>query len=155
MPTIKIEANVLKSILELNLLIPDDNNSYWVTAAEMRDRLVHCGVDKSLTLEMLRQAIKQVNRDGCYLIRRREGNEAYFRPAKLAFSPGTPKDQRNNVGSKRLPITPARDYFSKSTPESIAKLRLVNDALIQFDTDADVDSKRRHGGDLQRNETSK
>ena len=77
MPTIKIEVNVLKSILELNLLIPDDNNSYWVTAAEMRDRLVHCGVDKSLTLEMLRQAIKQVNRDGCYLIRRREGNEAY------------------------------------------------------------------------------
>jgi hypothetical protein len=82
---------------------------------------------------MLRQAIKQVNRDGCYLIRWRDGNEAYFRPAKLAFSPGTPKVQRNNVGSKCLPITPARDYISKSTSESIAKLWLVNDALIQFE----------------------
>ncbi|KAL3801493.1 hypothetical protein HJC23_000931 [Cyclotella cryptica] len=57
MSDIKLEKDVMKNILILNNQTPRENNMYWITIEEMRDRLVHCGVDKALTTNMIGEEI--------------------------------------------------------------------------------------------------
>ncbi len=61
---------------------------------EMHDRLVHCGVDKSLNVDILAKAINNANRGSNILLLTSMGRINFYRPAKSAGEPGTPKDQR-------------------------------------------------------------
>jgi hypothetical protein len=73
MPTEKatINGQVKKSIVLLNHHIPADKAKLWVTATEMRDRLVHCGVHQTLTVDMVVDALRRANKDET-LIRKRQ-----------------------------------------------------------------------------------
>ena len=143
MSDIKLEKDVMKNILILNNQTPRENNMYWITIEEMRDRLVHCGVDKALTTNMIGEALKKVNRGESFLTRRHEGKTPYYRPAIYSNESGTPNDQRIVLkGSKRLPITPQRDYF-KSTEQTVNMLAMVNQALVQLDNDSHSQCKVR------------
>ena len=143
MSDIKLEKDVMKNILILNNQTPRENNMYWITIEEMRDRLIHCGVDKALTTNMIGEALKKVNRGESFLTRRHEGKTPYYRPAIYSNESGTPNDQRIVLkGSKRLPITPQRDYF-KSTEQTANMLAMVNQALVQFDNDSHSQCKVR------------
>ena len=73
MGEIKLEIAVLKSLLMLNNGLPENNNKYWITIEEMRERLIHCGVDRALTTDILRQALKKVNRGEAIMTKRPEG----------------------------------------------------------------------------------
>ena len=133
----------MKNIFILNNQTPRQNNKYWVTIEEMRDRLIHCGIDKALTTNMIAEALKKVSRGESFLTRRHEGKTPYYRPAIYSNKSGTPHDQRIHLkGSKRLPITPQRDYF-KSTKDTANTLAMVNKALVQFDNDSHSHSKVR------------
>ena len=79
MSDIKLEKDVMKNILILNNQTPRENNMYWITIEEMRDRLIHCGVDKALTTNMIGEALKKVNRGESFLTRHHEGKTPYYR----------------------------------------------------------------------------
>ena len=90
MSDIKLEKDVMKNILILNNQTPRENNIYWITIEEMRDRLVHCGVDKALTTNMIGEALKKVNRGESFLTRRHEGKTPHYRPAIYSNEAGLP-----------------------------------------------------------------
>ena len=111
MSGIKFDKLVLKNILLLNNNIPQENAKYWVTVEEMRERLVGGGVDKALTVDIISDALRWANRNSCLLTNRKDGRTNYYRPACYSHEVGSPLDQRINlVGSKRVPISPVRNY---------------------------------------------
>ena len=137
----KLDIQVLKNILQLNSALPDDYKKCWITVDEMRERLVHCGVDKALTTDILMTALTRANRSGVILEKRPEGKTKYFRPATYAHLPGTPLDQRKKwKGERRTPISPERDFLvSKSVQADTVKA--INKALKEYDTAADSASR--------------
>ena len=137
----KLDIQVLKNILQLNSALPDDYTKCWITVDEMRERLVHCGVDKALSTEILMTALTRANRSGVILQKRPEGKTKYFRPAIYAHLPGTPLDQRKKwKGERRTPISPERDFLvSKSSQSDTVKA--INEALKKYDTAADLASR--------------
>ena len=70
MSDVKLDIQVLKNILQLNSALPDDYKKCWITVDEMRERLVHCGVDKALTTDILMTALTRANRSGVILEKR-------------------------------------------------------------------------------------
>ena len=80
------------SILILNSILPTDQRKFWVTAAEIRDRLVHCGARKKLTEDHVLHALTYYDRDGVFLHRRKDRNVSYFRSPE--FEDKCPEDQR-------------------------------------------------------------
>ena len=47
----------------LNHHLPADKAKLWVTATEMRDNSVHCGVHQTLTVKMVVDALRWANKD--------------------------------------------------------------------------------------------
>eukprot|EP00986_Skeletonema_menzelii_P000440 scaffold128_cov140-Skeletonema_menzelii.AAC.16 len=65
-----INGQVKKSILTLNHYLPAEKGELWVTSIEMHQRLIHCGVHRSLSLEMVESALRTANRGDCILRKR-------------------------------------------------------------------------------------
>jgi hypothetical protein len=82
--------NISRSLILLNLFLPEDNKLVWVTKEEMRNQLVHCGVDKSLSVDILAKAINNANRGSKIFTRTSMGRIIFYWPAELAGEPGTP-----------------------------------------------------------------
>ena len=56
MNMVAINGQVKKSILFLNHHLPEEKRKLWVTSIEMQQRLIHCGVHRSLSLEIVESA---------------------------------------------------------------------------------------------------
>jgi hypothetical protein len=107
----------------------------WVMMEEMRDQLVHCGVDKSLSVDILAKAINNANRGSNILTRTSMGRINFYQPAELAGEPGTPKDQRaseNGPPHRRFRIFPScAGYFLMNLKTNVGvMLKNINDALM-------------------------
>ncbi len=53
-----LPSSIIRSLLLLNHFFPDENKLVRVMIEEMLDQLVHCGVDKSLSVKLLTKIIK-------------------------------------------------------------------------------------------------
>lgn len=105
----------------------------WITLSELRERLVHAGVHRSLSVDILEYTMTRINK-GEYLELRLDGGTSYYRPVSCQMESGTPLDQRARISglSNRLPILLSeRDYF-RGDPETDRKLQEINLALIQY-----------------------
>ena len=52
-----------KSILLINKYFPEENGELWLTASELRDRLVHCGVHPVLTVDIVNDILRLSNKE--------------------------------------------------------------------------------------------
>ena len=155
-----INGHVKKSILFLNHYLPDEKGALWVTANEMHERLVHSGVHRTLTLEMVESALKSANRGQKILRKRVFHNINYFIPTKHPDSQDIPSLQRfNKRGGReqRIHINPVRDYFhSSNCEEAFTHLLIVNTALevIAAASTTNTDTLRDTNGDTTTEEMS-
>ena len=53
-----INSKVKKSIPLVNKYFPEENRELWLTASELHDRLVHCGVYPVLTVDIVNNISK-------------------------------------------------------------------------------------------------
>ena len=86
----KLSADVQKKLLCFNAALPHKNMELWVTIEEMRERLIHIGVDRMLSIGMLESAINRVGKG--LITRRRDRGTSYYRPSLLDHEAGTPLD---------------------------------------------------------------
>ena len=146
----KLKAHVLKSILKLNSYLPDESASTWRTKDEIRQILVHCGVHKSLSVEMVQKALTRINRGDKFMSKRPEGHESFFRPSIYQHDDGAPLDQRVHFSghSKRLPNLPERDYLKTHVAAS-QQLKYVNSALkdlvYEINEEKEKECKKKRG----------
>ena len=91
----KLEPQFMKMLLSLNGDLPDEHSKMWVTVDEMHARLVEGGVDRSLTIDLLQEALKRHNRGEKYASRRMDNGSVYYRPSMYQHNDGTPADQRS------------------------------------------------------------
>ena len=55
------EARARSLILPLNNALPEEFGTFWVTAEEMHQRLLHVGVRRSLSRAMVSEALRRNN----------------------------------------------------------------------------------------------
>ena len=143
-----IGANILKRLLSLTLLFPEENTCVWITLPELRERLVHAGVHRSLFVEILQYTMTRINK-GNFMDMRPNGGISYYRPLSCQMKIGTPLDQRARLSrfSNRLPILTSEMDYLKRHPDASAKLQHVNEALMQYSQDMKVYRKtKQHEG---------
>ena len=75
-----LNSDVRKRILIINNCLPVEKASLWVTADEIRDRLVYCGVDHALTADIVSHALKNANRHDIFFKSHRFNNVMYYIP---------------------------------------------------------------------------
>jgi len=90
---LKLSSTAMNAIILLYHTFPDKFGKYWVTASEMRERLVRCGVDSSLQMDDVNNATRSHNKHGL-LEKRNYQSTAFFRPSKFRME--SPKEQRIN-----------------------------------------------------------
>ena len=126
-----------KSLILLNNYLPEDYGSIWVTDEEIRDRLLHCGVHNSLTVDMVQSALRSSNRGNVFLKKREFNGTSYYVPTKFADDSIVPTDQRFTNASRdrarRIHINPDKDYFSTCDRASTL-LNEVNITLNQHES---------------------
>ena len=108
-----------------------------VTIEEMRNWLVHYGVDKSLSVDLLAQALQNANRGFSILTQTCMGKIKFYWPVEFAGQPGTPKDQcasENGPPHYRFCISPScTTYFQlHSNKNVVLMLKNVNDCLVSL-----------------------
>ena len=123
--TSPVRGNLNSKILRLNNILPEEKASLWVTATEIRDRLVYCGVHRSLTVEMVETALAKGNRGEKILMKRQFKRFSYYVPQVYAVKIDhvTPNDQRFTKTSKggrgkRINIVPEQGWFLTSVEAS-------------------------------------
>ena len=137
----KLESQFMKMLLSLNGDLPDEHSKMWVTVDEMHARLVEGGVDRSLTIDLLQEALKRHNRGEKYASRRMDNGSVYYRPSMYQHDDGTPADQRQRkLGARkqmnrRLPILPPKNYFLSNSAMGATnrKVSMLNDALRKYE----------------------
>ena len=72
---------IKKGILLLNNDLPEEYSSYWVTAEDLWRRLLHVGVRKSLTLELVYDALRRNNNNQSFLKVWEYNGTRFFRSA--------------------------------------------------------------------------
>jgi len=122
----------------LNHFLPEENKLVWVTLEEMRNQLVYCGVDKSLSTHILANALRFANRGLSILTQSFMGKVQFYRPVEFAGQPGTPKDQHaseNGPPHRRFfTISPSCDAYFQLHPNKnvVLMLKDVNDCLVSL-----------------------
>ena len=137
-PTVSpIKGAQNKSLLQLHNYLPQEHGSFWVTVEEMRDRLVHCGVHHSLTVDMVQAALRSSNRGNTLLLKREFNGNSYYVPTKFADESIVPTDQRFTTAkrdrARRININPNKDFFSAIDGAS-SLLDTVNNTLNQHES---------------------
>jgi hypothetical protein len=108
-----------------------------VTKEEISDQLVHCGVDKLLSVDILTKAINNANRGSKILTRTSMGRIIFYPPAKLAGEPGTPKDQcasENGPPHRGFRILPSCAGYFLVNPKTVVGVLVknVSDAFVSL-----------------------
>ena len=75
---IKLKKCLKKDLLALNSELPNDLGRLWVTCNELHDRLVHAGVDQSLNVDMVQDAIQRFNNNQKFLAVREFDHSFYY-----------------------------------------------------------------------------
>eukprot|EP00984_Skeletonema_dohrnii_P007711 scaffold2826_cov78-Skeletonema_dohrnii-CCMP3373.AAC.1 len=108
----------------------------------MRDRLVHCGVYHSLTVDMVTNALRRSNNGEKILWKNEFGKVVYYVPSIYPKSSEQPNAQRFKAKGgreQRIQINPERNYF-KSCADAKHHLERVNNALDEL---AEVEEERQ------------
>ena len=129
-----LPKNASLSILILNNILPNDQRKFYVTADEIRERLVHCGVGKKLTQEHVLHAKTYSDRDGIFLRRRKDRKISYFRSPQ--FEDKCPDEQRwrdsglpdRTVIAKAITPPKLHNYFNQHKAAH-HNLSILNEAL--------------------------
>lgn len=115
-----ILVSIHESIIPLNNSLPEEFGYYWVTSKEIHERLIHAGVDRSLKLTQVQNALKNYNPAQTKLKVHEYSGANYFRPTKVHLTDTTtvPSDQRfkgKATGpNNRINYNPPRDYFKNN-----------------------------------------
>ena len=125
---------VKRNLLPLNNTLPSDLASIWLTSEEIYERLIFSGVDRSLTITMIRSAL-QHNNDN-HMAVWEYGGMNYFRSKESDLvdeKNKVPLEQRfkRKSGHKhRVMANPVRDYFVSHASDL---LTTINRALLQIE----------------------
>ncbi|EJK47094.1 hypothetical protein THAOC_34212 [Thalassiosira oceanica] len=141
----KAESRLKKNLLALHNSLPESLLRIWVTAEELRLRLIVGGVDESLKIEHIRDALRRHNTDFIFLTSRVYADVIYYRPTLIHEK--DPKDLPNGQRFKnkatgvqnRVNVSPDRDCLRIS---DAVKLQQVNEILVDLAAD---DLARRQG----------
>lgn len=96
---------------------------------------MYCGVNSSLTVDMVAYALKCSNRGNCIVQKRIFNTVAYYVPSIFEEFSVLPTDQRytaNNTRGRRIDINPDRRYFTTCS-EATSYLDEVNAVLDAYD----------------------
>jgi hypothetical protein len=110
----------------------------WLTADEIRDSLVYCGIDHALTVDIVSHALKNANRHDIFFKSHRFNNVMYYIPVHH-FNDKLPLPNEQRFKSKqgrsiRISINPSRDFFLQDECSQKAKehLGIINAALREM-----------------------
>jgi hypothetical protein len=78
-----LETVIKKGILLLKNNLPLELSSYWLIAEDLWKRLIHSGVRKSLTLEMVHDALWRFDKNQVHSKVWQYNNIQFFRPATV------------------------------------------------------------------------
>lgn len=81
---VHLTKRALVAILALNQDVPETNGEVWLLTTEITERLVHCGVDSSLELIFVAEAIEKYNQKTINLEKRSYKGQTYFRPSMIS-----------------------------------------------------------------------
>lgn len=160
----KNKAIIKKNILLLNNLLPEKLGVFWVTGEELRDRLVHSGVQSSLSLKIVQESLQRNNPNEMYLKPWKYNNVLYFRSTAVHNEANEkenilPNEQRFKTGKStgrdnRVSISPSRNYFVGSNNVNTHNLlKLTNQALEDLE-DAEMSKYMRIDIDILYNITT-
>ena len=127
-------------LLQLNTLLPDSNGVIWATADEIVIRLIHCGVNPSLSLGDLERALKFRNKGQLFFAQRRLTGVFYYRPTK--FDKHSPEEQRN-VNGVAVNLLPRLNWFNTSNATVQDEEVKRNLSVVNSDLHRCLDLKRR------------
>ena len=136
-----VEKIIKRGIVTLDNSLPEDLGLFWLTAQEIHDGLVNAGVDRSLDLSFVQNALKYNNKGELHLKTWPYQGITYYRSkqvhATFATSEQTnktvPLDQRYKTKGGReqqLCFITDRGYFKKSSAR--VTVDEVNEALVKF-----------------------
>ena len=139
------ETIIKKGILILNNDLPLDVSSYWLTAEDLRNRLIHSGVRKSLSLEMVHDSLRRYNSNEAHLKTRLYNKTRFYRSAiaNAGDSNILPVGQRviDKTGRwKRVNYLPAENYFLAEANNK--HLTAVNNALRELEVAEDQETDK-------------
>jgi len=126
---------IKRHILLLNNELPPTVASIWVTSEELHQRLIHTGVRKSLTLEMVQDSLRRNNTNMMHLNVHHQDGKTFYRSAGV-INNDLPLGQRKNLQSqkwKRVNYCPNENYFTTS---SSTNLTIINTALKELEDGA-------------------
>jgi hypothetical protein len=145
--SIHLPLKALRSLLAINhLCVPAQQSLIWVTAQELRDRSVYCGIHNSLTVDDVKYAIKHANNGLMFLDSREYKRVQYYRSQLYQYDQSIPNDQRLSPGGRpiRLHFLPDDQYcFAKDNDASVY-LHHINNALqVREEKYAKQDNRRK------------
>jgi len=138
-------AKLKQSLLFLYSLFPEPLLRIWVTPDELRLRLILGGVDESLKIEHIHDALQHHNRSFIFLTAHPYAGVKYYRPTSihLSCSNDLPNGQRfKNKATgvqNRVNLSPDRDCLRSS---DAVRLQQVNEILVKLSAE---DLARRQG----------
>ena len=88
------KASFCRDIISINSTLPKDQAKYWLTADEIHDRLVYCGVRRSLQVSHVDAALRRMGMRAGLVDRHPYNGIAYFRPSLYSDIEDVPNDQR-------------------------------------------------------------
>ena len=142
-------TTIRKGILPLNNTLPSTVSSIWLTSAELHSRLLIAGVRRSLTVDMIANALRLYNNNEVYMTMTMHGGNAYYRSTMAHLSDiqkSVPTHQRfsgKTTGKKRRVLAnPVRDYFIQSDNQH---LEVINHALVELEEE----DKKQKARDMQ------
>ena len=97
------EARARSLILPLNNAIPEKFGTFWVTAEEMHQRLLHVGVRRSLSRTMVLEALRRNNTAQKMIAVWRHGDDYWYRSRAVDAADAVPADQRPQLPRERRP----------------------------------------------------
>ena len=129
-----LNVDVCKAVMKLLTMFPKELKKIWVTAQEMHQWLILCGVDNVLCPEMLvNVVIRRANRNGL-LSTRMIRRTTYYRSCEFDHESMVPNDQ------KRL-IFHRHHLESLSNPQAAELLSSINAGLWRY---ADIIATPKH-----------
>ena len=139
------EMIINKGILILNNDLPLDVSSYWLTAEDLWNRLIHSGVRKSLSLEMVHDSLRRYNSNEAHLKTRLYNSTQFYRSAiaNAGDSSILPVGQRVNDKTgrwNRVDYLPAENYFLAEANNK--HLTAVNNALQELEVTEDQETDK-------------
>ena len=129
LPAHTLDVDACKAVMKLLAMFPKELKKIWVTAEEMHEWLILCGVDNVLCPEMLvNVVIRRANRNGL-LSTRMKWHTTYYRSCEFDHESMVPNDQ------KRLIFHRHHMEPLKSNPQAAELLSYINAGLRKYADD--------------------